>query len=226
MGDLIEQLRHVEATAEPPAPDAISDAVADAALRQFELFGVARSTMAEISRRAGVARVTVYRRFPAKDALVEAVILRELRRFLAELDGVVGPLEDPEDKLVDGFVFTLNAIRGHALLQRLLESEPEMLLPYLTVQGAPFIAVAREALAARLTGELDSGRTPEELEVVADVVVRLLLSYLLTPQTPVDLDDPAQARAFALRYLRPIVFGRQESEAQPPAGSDGAVSLG
>lgn len=207
MSDLIEQLRDAGAAPAPADPDAISEAVTDAALRQFELFGVARSTMAEISRRAGVARVTVYRRFPAKDVLVEAVMLRELRRFLAELDGVVGPLDDPEDKLVDGFVFTLNAIRGHVLLQRLLESEPEILLPYLTVQGAPFIAAARAELVTRLAGDLDDNRTPEERVIVADVVVRLLLSYLLTPQTPVDLDDPDVARAFALRYLRPILLG-------------------
>ncbi|MBA2349827.1 MAG: TetR family transcriptional regulator [Solirubrobacterales bacterium] len=195
------------ATPTPTEPDPALDAVADAALRQFELFGVTRSTMEQISRRAKIARVTLYRRFPGKDALVEAVMLRELRRFLAELDRVVKPLDDPEERLVDGFVFTLEAIRGHRLLQRLLESEPEAILPHLTTQGAPFVTAAREFLAARLAGDLEDDRTPAELVAVADVVVRLLLSYLLTPQAPVDLDDHETARAFALRYLRPILIG-------------------
>ena len=40
---------------------------------------------------------------------------------------------------------------------------------------------------------------------VDELVVRLILSFLLTPQTPVDLDDPAIARDFALRYIGPLL---------------------
>ncbi len=207
MSDLAERLLRAAGTPSASEDDPTSDTVVDAALRQFELFGINRSTMDQISRRAKIARVTLYRRFPGKSALVEAVMLRELRRFLRDLDAVVKPLDDSEQRLVEGFVFTLDAIRGHRLLQRLLESEPETILPHLTVQGAPFIEAARDFLAARLAGELDDDRAPEELLVVADVIVRLLLSYLLTPQGPVDLDDPAKARAFALRYLQPILVG-------------------
>lgn len=207
MSELAARLMRAATTPEPEDPDPAVDAVADAALRQFELFGVTRSTMDQISRRAKIARVTLYRRFPGKDALVEAVMLRELRRFLADLDRVVAPLDDPEERLVEGFVFTLDAIRGHRLLQRLLESEPEAILPHLTTQGAPFITAARDFLAARLAADFDDDRTAAELVVVADVTVRLLLSYLLTPQAPIDLDDPVQAREFAVRHLGPMLAG-------------------
>ncbi len=212
MSDIAGRMR-AAAVPSPVDADPAADAVADAALRQFELFGVTRSTMDQISRRAKIARVTLYRRFPGKEALVEAVMLRELRRFLADLDEVVAPLTGQEEKLVEGFIFTLDAIRGHRLLQRLLESEPEAVLPHLTTQGAPFVAAARDFLATRLAGDLDDDRTPGELLVVADVVVRLLLSYLLTPQASVDLDDPAAARGFALRYLRPILVGNGAADA-------------
>ena len=47
------------------------------------------SSVEDVAKRAKVARVTVYRRFAGKDALVEAVILRELRRFQADLAGAV-----------------------------------------------------------------------------------------------------------------------------------------
>ena len=211
MTGLAERLMRAAARPSPTEGDSTADAVADAALRPFELFGVARSTVDDIARRARVARVTVYRRFPGKDVLIETVILRELRRFLADLDAVVEPLDDPDEKLVEGFVFTLEAIRGHKLLQRLLESEPETVVPYLTVQGSPFIEAARDFLAARLAGELADERSADELLIVADVVVRLLLSYLLTPQAPIDLDDPAEGRAFALRYLRPVLLGPEDT---------------
>jgi AcrR family transcriptional regulator len=199
--------RLLEAAAAPEADDPSADAIADAALRQFELFGISRSTMEQIARRAGVARVTLYRRFPSKDALIDAVMLRELRRFTADLDDALEAHHDFDERLVEGFVFVLEAIRGHRLLQRVLESEPETILPHLTVEGAPFIATARGYLVSRLLRGDASDRTPEDLAIVADIVVRLLLSYLLTPQTLVDLDERDTARAFAMRHLRPLLLG-------------------
>jgi AcrR family transcriptional regulator len=203
----------LRAVSEPAAAgtDAIADAVVDAALRQFELFGITRSTVEDISRRARVSRVTVYRRFPGKDRLIEAVMQRELRRFLADLETAVAELDDPQDKLVEGFVFTLESVRGHRLLQRMLESEPEAILPHLTTHGAPFIAAGRDFLAAQMASELDDGRTHDEQLVAADLTARLIVSFLLTPQTPIDLDDPAAARAFARRYLSPLLTPRGEA---------------
>lgn len=195
---------------QPPPPldedDAAAGQIADAALRQFELFGLVRSTMEDVARRAKVSRVTVYRRFPGKDALIDAVAMRELRRFLERLDAAIADIEDPGDMIVEGFVFTLHAVRTHRLLQRLLESEPEAVLPHLTVEGGPFIAAAREFIVARNL-QLDPERDPEDASTVADIIVRLILSYLLTPQATVDLDDPDVARAFARRYLRPLLLG-------------------
>lgn len=207
MSDLPTRLLRAVATPQASDAEPASDAIENAALRQFELFGINRTTMDDIARRAKIARVTLYRRFPGRKALVEAVMLRELRRFLSDLDGAIAPYDDPEDRLVEGFTFALNSIREHRLLQRLLESEPEFVLPHLTVNGAPFLDAARDYLAARLLRDPNDNRTPEELLVIADIVVRLLLSYLLIPRTPVDLDNPAHARAFARRYLRPILTG-------------------
>jgi len=188
--------------------DSSANSVADAALRQFELFGLARSTMDDVAHRAKVSRVTVYRRFSSKSALVDAVVMRELQRFLADLDDALAEVEASEDKIVEGFVFTLHAMRNHRLLQRMLESEPEAIVPHLTVDGAPFIAAASGHLLQR--GLLvDPGRDPEEFRGVAEIVVRLILSFLLTPQSSFDLDEPTEARAFARRYLRPLLLEEQ-----------------
>lgn len=207
MTDLTDHLLRAVATPAPAITDPATEAIADAALRQFELFGIARSTMDQIARRAKISRVTLYRRFPGKEALIDAVMQRELRRFTSGLDDAIAGFDDADHRLVEGFIFVLSAIRGHRLLQRVLESEPEAILPHLTVQGSPFIATAREYLAARLLQDVEDERRPEETRIVADIIVRLLLSYLLTPQTLVDLDDHDEARAFALRYLRPILDG-------------------
>jgi AcrR family transcriptional regulator len=188
--------------------DGTTDRIIDAALRQFELFGVARSTVEQITKRSGLARVTLYRRFPGKQHLVEAVVLREVRLFLDRLDERLDQLSTPEEKIAEGFVFTLDAIRSHVLLSRLLESEPESVLRYFTVEGGPVVAAARDYLADRVAKDAPGdARSSAELAVAAELVVRLVISFLLTPQTVADLSGADAAREFAGRYLAPLLRG-------------------
>jgi AcrR family transcriptional regulator len=201
MTDLAQRVILAAATGASEPDDELAVAILDAALRQFEVLGIAKSSVEDIAKRAKVARVTVYRRFPGKDAVVEAVLLRELHRFQADLTAAVAPFDDPEDQLVEGFVFTVRTIRSHRLLQRLLETEPEELLPHLTTNGAPFLEIGRAFLAARMASELDDGRAFEELVVAADIASRLVISYAITPGAPIDLDDPEAARDFARTHL-------------------------
>lgn len=182
--------------------------ILDAALAQFEIFGIRRSTVEDITRRSGLARVTLYRHFPSKNAIVEAVLLRELERFLADLATEAGRYDEVEDKLVEGFVFTLTTLRNHALLQRLLATEPETVLPFLTVEGDSVLQTATSFLAHQLTLTMpDDTRTQRELLEVVEVTVRVILSFVLTPAQNVALGDDDDARTFARRYLIPPLLG-------------------
>jgi AcrR family transcriptional regulator len=197
-----------ERTGAETTVDRTTDRIIDAALRQFELFGVARSTVEQITKRSGLSRVTLYRRFPGKQQLVEAVVLREVRLFLDRLDERLDQLSTPAEKIAEGFVFTLDAIRSHALLARLLEAEPESVLRYFTVEGGPVVAAARDYLADRVAKDNPTDRRSHaELALAAELTVRLVISFLLTPQTVAELDDADAAREFAGRYLAPLLQG-------------------
>src|SRR3954469_4931255 len=95
----------------PPA-DPTTDRVVSGALAQFEDFGIRKTTMEDVARRAGVARVTVYRRFANKERLVEAVLLGEAQRFFAELEAATARFGSVEDRIVEAFAHTLAAARG------------------------------------------------------------------------------------------------------------------
>src|SRR5215213_10206341 len=141
--------------------DATTERILAAALGRFEDFGIRRTTMEDVARGARVSRVTVYRRFPQKERLVEAVILREAHGFFAELETAVVRLDSAEERIVEGFAHTLAAAREQRLLNRLLRTEPELLLPHLTTEGGPVLA-AGTAFLARHMRIARSGVPPRE----------------------------------------------------------------
>jgi len=183
-----------------------TEKILEAALSQFEDFGLRRTTIEDIARRAGISRVTIYRHFENKEALVEAVILREARAFFDRLDKTVERFDTTDERLVEGFAFALAGAKEHVLLNRLLRTEPETFLPYLTIEGAPLLAAARAFVADGLGREIEEGRLPPlDVEVAAELLVRLVLSFLLTPESAAPLATETDARRFAHRYLAPTL---------------------
>jgi AcrR family transcriptional regulator len=174
-----------------------------AAVRQCEEFGLRRTTMDDVARRAGLARATLYRYFQSKDALVQSVIMAEAERFFAALDTAVAECRRADERLVEGFAFALHFVRGHALLQKLLRTEPEAVLPYL-LGDSRLIATATEAVASRIPG--DASGPPVEREdalAAAELVVRLVLSLALSVDSTLGAEDSDGARRLARRYLVP-----------------------
>jgi len=191
-----------------PPEDEAGERILAGAIEQIEDFGVRRFTIDDLARRLGISRVTIYRRFDKKDQLLESVLLYELNRILREIDAGVAGCETLEDRLVEGFVTALTVLRGHRLLNRLLRTEPELILPLLTVGGAPVIAASREFAGrfARVQAEREGAELDEELlDVLSELFARAILSFVLTPQSAVSLETPEEARRFAQRYLAPVL---------------------
>ncbi|MET8665900.1 MULTISPECIES: TetR/AcrR family transcriptional regulator [Streptomyces] len=180
--------------------------ILDAALEQFTVFGLRRSSMDDVAKRAGVSRVTVYRRFGTKDTLVEQTLLRENSRFFQRLDQAVAALPTMEERVVEGFVVALRHTRAHPLFGGLLRLEPEVVLPYLTVHGGSSLAATVDYLTGHLRrAQQAEGRPGDDPRPVAELMVRVAVSFLLNPASCIEMDDEDQARAFARRYLAPLL---------------------
>jgi AcrR family transcriptional regulator len=149
-----------------------------------------------VARTAGLSRQTLYRYFPNKETLVAEVVTNETTQLIETVIAAGAVQEDPRDALEAGFLAALVASREHPLLDRLVRTEPEALLPLLTSDAGPVMAqvrgVVEQVLAARMT-EIDG----VQLRRLADIVTRLLISYAVSAP-----DDPPEVVAeFVATFL-------------------------
>ncbi|REE99380.1 TetR/AcrR family transcriptional regulator [Thermomonospora umbrina] len=203
---LFDGLLHRARTSEP-ADDHTAERVLDAALQQAEDFGLRRFTIDDVARRVGLSRVTIYRHFPKKDSLLSALVMRELRRFLSKAETVVDAQPTSAAKLTEGLHFCVTFLREHRLLNRLLRTEPELILPYLTTRAAGPVAEAREWIAGLVRAEITAGRIeiPDpDIDSFAELLVRIVLSLVLTPETVLPIEDDAERRRVIDLYFIPL----------------------
>lgn len=188
------------------AADEANADLLDAASELFSRHGIQRTTMDDVARRAGLSRITVYRRVSSKEALVEQVVLREFRRYLDQFRIDIASAETAQDRVVLGFVSSLRAIRGNALIGGLMVAEPQTLVPLLETTGRT-LATVSQFVAGQLRHEQRAGQIGADVDVdlVAEVMVRLTTSFLLTPSELVDLDDDRQLGDVARRFLVPML---------------------
>lgn len=194
-------------TSPEEGPDPVAEKILDAAFEQFRLLGIRRSSVDDIAKRAGVGRVTVYRRFENKDRLVQALLLREMQRAVLRVDARTSQPDNVEDRMVESFVAAMHEVRTHPLLLALLETEPETILPLLTVKANLGLAFGRTYVANKLRESREAlGLPAANLDPVAEVFARLSLSMLLTPRTAIPVENDDEAREFARRHLLPMVL--------------------
>lgn len=193
-------------------PDDIAARILAATLEQAELVGMRRITMEDVARRSGVGRATLYRRFPTKAALIDAVVLAEARRYFDGHTRACSHATTLEDRLVYGTVFTVTFLREHVLLKKLLRTEPETLLPSLTVEAGPILDFATEQGVAELRTAIYGAKTATRqqechLRTVSELHTRLTLSFIVTPHTSINLATMDDTRAYVRQYLLPMITG-------------------
>ncbi|MGW7517682.1 TetR/AcrR family transcriptional regulator [Streptomyces sp. NPDC054796] len=191
--------------------------VLDAAYEQFCLIGIRRSTMEDVARRAGVSRITVYRRFATKDTLVEQVVRREFRRYFDQFLIDIQQAETVADRVVLGFVSSLRAIRGNPLIGGLMAVEPDLLVTSIISDGGQTLATVRQFLAGQLRREQQAGNVSRDADsdLVAEMMVRVSASFLAIPSHLVDLDDEAHLASVARQFLVPMLEPPKTSTTRP-----------
>ncbi|HXY94787.1 MAG TPA: TetR/AcrR family transcriptional regulator [Acidimicrobiia bacterium] len=165
--------------------------------------GIAKTTVEDAARAAGVSRATVYRLFPGgRDELLRDTVAWEMARFFAELGVELGPMPDFCTFLEHALPLARERVLAHAVLQKVLETEPERLMPLITVEQHHVIGYIAGYFLPLLEHDRDAGllRPGIDLPRCAEYVARMALSLIASPGRH-DLEDPEEVRRLVHREL-------------------------
>ena len=201
--------------------DSTRERILEATYTCVARWGLAKTTVEDAAREAGLSRATVYRAFPGgREELISAVVGWATLEFFARLYDQVQGAENLEQVMERGIMFAHRSIVEHEVLQRVMQTEPEKLLPALTVESNRI----RQGIAEFLVPFLEKRgvATGVDLAEAADFLARMVLSYMSAPGRW-NLDDPAQvAQLVRAELLAGVVAGSGPAPggANPP-GNEG-----
>ena len=184
--------------------ESLGDRILDAAASCVLAFGVDRVTLAEIARRAGVSRPTVYRRFPDTRSILAALLTARIVRVLDEVESTGSDRE----ALVRRMVTVAQRLRHDEVIMAVLHTAPEIAMVYI----AERLGASQQILIDAVAGELKLGQ--EDGSVRAGDTRQLATMCLLITQSAIqsaqmvepilDADALATELAHSLNgYLQP-----------------------
>lgn len=201
--------RHAQlppAVAAPEPLDPADGALLDAARACVMAVGMKRTTLTDVARRAGVSRMTVYRRFPDVEALLQSLMTREFLGVLTEV--ILAADGNARERLARGSAAGVKALSEHPLFNRLMDVDPELLMPYAFHRYgafqravlAAYSGVIREGVAEGSIREGD----PAELAMTLELLLRGPVLAARTEEVTANRDALcAQIEAIVDLGLRP-----------------------
>jgi AcrR family transcriptional regulator len=154
--------------------------------------------MADIAVRAGVSRQTLYNSFGSRSELAQAYVMREAEEFLAAVDDAVSAnADDPQAALRSALEVFLSSTASHPLVGAITSTGGgEELLALVTTRGGPLMELVTSRLADLLV-ETWPQLSRADAELVADLLVRLAISYAALPSGTASETANAIARILA-----------------------------
>jgi AcrR family transcriptional regulator len=185
-------------------PADLGDRILDAAASCVLAYGVDRVTLAEIARRAGVSRPTIYRRWPDTRALLAALLTSRIVGVLRD----VPTRGSGREALVERIVGVAERLRHDDVVMSVLHSAPELAMVYIaerlgTSQQILIDAVGAELTAAQRDGSVRAG-DPRQLAAMCLLITQSTIQSARIVESILDADALAVELAHSLNgYLKP-----------------------
>jgi AcrR family transcriptional regulator len=144
--------------------------------------------MADVAAAAGVSRQTLYNSFGTKDALAEALVVREGTRYVRGVADVVAVNgRDPGEAAGAAMSWALSQAAANPLVKAALTDRAGGLLPWLTTRSEPLLTALRDGVVDAMGTRWPYLAASHDLPWVVEVAVRLGVSQLVVPTEPADV---------------------------------------
>ncbi|MEU1983889.1 TetR/AcrR family transcriptional regulator [Nocardia sp. NPDC019395] len=176
----------------PPDPDtgSVDRSILDAARDCVAEFGVRRTTLAEVARRARVSRPTVYRRWPDSGALIGELLVRELHTIIAAAMPAAG---NARTRLITGVVTGAAQVRSNPLFGKIFRTDTDLMLTYVFGRLGRNQRVLLELFVTGIReGQADGSVRPGDPGQLAAMMLLIAQSAVQSAATVAELlDEPA-----------------------------------
>jgi AcrR family transcriptional regulator len=183
------------------------DVLLDAARTRVIAVGLRRTTLTDVARRAGVSRMTMYRRWPDMASLMADLMTREWVG-LAQRAQAWAAGETARDRAVSMLVTGVRELRAHPMFRRIIELDPEVLLPYLVDRRG----TSQDHVLGMLTEAVDAGHGDGSIRagnpaLLARGALLAVHGFVLSTDTMTDevsdVDLDGELAVLLDRYLAP-----------------------
>ncbi len=176
--------------------------IADAVVAELLATPLRKLSVEDVAQRAGVTRMTVYRRFGDRQALIDATFARELATLLEAVAGADDEEAEPSERMATAFATALGLVHSHPLVAHWLATNPGDLLVTVLADDAFVLDAATAFLEAGIVDMTGGG---SDARRTAELLARLFAALVLMPPASIDLTDSDQARRLARELIAPLV---------------------
>ena len=190
----------LRATHTPGLDPATEERLLDASERLHRRIGVAKTSMADVARAAGVSRATLYRYFDSREALLTALSQRATDRFFAASAEAMDALPGLSAQLrtfTETMVRTIHPTDDGPL------SDQDSMVRMLTTQSAQALRRTARFLRPYLERARDAGEIRADLDVpdASEWLARMVLSFtIFQASIAYPAEDPVSVGRFVQRY--------------------------
>jgi AcrR family transcriptional regulator len=169
-------------------------------------WGLAKTTVEDIAREAGVSRATVYRLFPGgKSAISDAAALADMVRLVDTLRDGLADLGDRAECLSTGLWLAARFFAEHEALTFLREHEPDEFERLVRLERLDALLVATGELVGPVLAPVfdDDVAARDAARDAAIWLGRLVASHVINPSPSLDLTDADTARWVVTTFVLP-----------------------
>ncbi|WP_409464638.1 TetR/AcrR family transcriptional regulator [Amycolatopsis sp. GA6-003] len=189
----------------PGAEDEARRRIVKAAIACIDRAGLAKTNLSHVAAEAGVTRQTVYRYFPSLAEILRAVAHAGAQEFAERMRAHLATFDSPVEVAVESVVFAVRSLPDEPYLGLLLQAGEADYFTAGTATPPSFSLGARILRDTEVDWSAAGVRTDEELQELAEILMRLFMSFLQYPSTPPATDD--ELRAMVRRWIGPALRG-------------------